>query len=152
MTSDGRDLVPQEITIPSLSLVTNHLAPAPTHQMTFPDCPADCPPPTASEGPKELFRLVDNSPPTYADFLTCLELGKHAEEDACLRCAISTYNSLNNAIRLRKQVPFFRRQKIAVGIVPVGAGLMKRTRSSPGHWSWWPAKGYQRHATFGVVA
>lgn len=114
--------------------------------------PPNCPPPSAVYGPKELYRLVKHDPPIHDDFLTCAEAGKHQDRDPCIRHSISTFNSKKNAEKLRQGIPFFRLSKIASGVVPPNGGAMRRTLSSAGHWSWWPAKGYARHSTFKVVA
>lgn len=114
-------------------------------------CPDNCPPLGASSGPKELYRLVENNPPQSADFLTPSELNKHPNADGCLRCSLSTYSSRRHADRLRSDVPFFRAHLVSAGTVDVSGGMMKRTGTSSGHWSWWPADGYVRHITFKVV-
>jgi len=151
MTSDSRSLTSHNPSTPSnrsldLSTTLSELT------LKYSDCPDNCPPSTAHKGPKELFRVVANKPLTHDDFLTCHELNKHHDADACLRCSLSTYSSQAHAERLKKDIPFFKRHMIASGIVPVHGGVMKKTTSRAGHWSWWPANGYQRHITFAIVA
>lgn len=150
MTSDGRSITPHNPPMPAkrvsdLTIAWSELT------LEYSGCPDDCPPSSAHKGPKELFRLVVNTPPAQDDFLTCLEQKKNESADPCLRCSISTYSSKEHAERLKKDIPFFKRHMIAGGIVPIHGGVMKRTTSRSGHWSWWPANGYQRHATFAII-
>lgn len=152
MTSNGRAVVHRDSIAIDIT-PTVYATPGLTgHSMVFRGCPEGCPPTGAVAGPKELFRLVKNDPPLFDDFLTSEETGKHQDKDACIRCSISTFNNQKNAERLRKDIPYFRRHMVAAGVVPVEAGLMKRTLSTVGHWSWWPTAGYLRHSPFKVVA
>lgn len=151
MTSDGRSITPYDPLLHSKPAA--HMTSAfSALVLQYSSFPGDCPPTTAHAGPKELFRLVVNTPPTQDDFRTCLELKKNLGADACLRCSLSTYSSQEHAERLKKDIPFFRRHRIASGVVPAHGGIMKRTTSRAGHWSWWPANGYQRHMTFVILS
>lgn len=111
---------------------------------------SDCPPSDAITGPKELFRLVKNDPPTAGDFLTAAQKGIHKDANPCIRHAISTHSDERHADKLRKTVNYFSEHLIAKGTIPAEAGAIKRTGGS-GHWSWWPSSG-SWHSLFEVVA
>jgi hypothetical protein len=114
------------------------------------ELPSGCPPEGVSEGPKVLFRFVDSDPPGPQSFRTTREEEKYPNEDACIRCSISTLDTLSAAEKVQEKIPYFRKRLISKGVVPLGAGPMMKT-FGPGHWSWWPVSGIHRHKYFVVV-
>lgn len=99
--------------------------------------PNHCPPADATPAQQSVFRLVRQVPPTPTDFLSPHEKGIHPDADECLRCGLSVLESVDDAKRLRNQIPAFRTRRIVVRLLEPNDGSLKRTGSAQGHWTWW---------------
>lgn len=115
--------------------------------------PKNCPPSAATVGPKLLFRLVSNNPPSPSDFRTTHEEGKYLSSDPCQRCSISMLSSAASAQKMRKIIPNLKDRRIAAGTIPADAGAIMSTpsKNNPDHWSWWPKMHVVRHSYFEVI-
>lgn len=67
--------------------------------MRFPtDWPNDCPPLNADDAAGTVFRIVKNDPPLVVDFATHHETGRLKNAPACLRCGLSVFRELSDAV------------------------------------------------------
>lgn len=120
--------------------------------MNFPaDWPSGCPPADAVDADGIVFRIVKNDPPLGSDFATHYETGrlKHAPE--CLRCGLSVFRQLRDAVHQRFLLP-----KLGPWIVqatPMAEhGKTKRTTGQqPTHTTFWTYEGVDRTALFAIV-
>lgn len=115
--------------------------------------PHGCPPPTATDGPKHLFRVVAGLKPAASDFRTAYEQGVFLDGDPCQRLSLSCFTDRTDAAKLMRKVPHFRGYHICEGVIPAGEGLHLATPSRNGesHCSWWPRYGIIREQFFKVV-
>lgn len=102
----------------------------------------------------EVYRLVDNNPPTEADFISAFELQPTRKfGDICKACGLSVYRDLEEAKVMNEQLAqstYFRRKglpkkKIAVGRTDPNCGLIKATPSASepesSHMTYWVYQG-----------
>lgn len=120
--------------------------------MKFPkQWPDDCPPGDADEADREVFRLAKNDPPTPDDFVTHFESGRMQHGPACMRCGLSVFRELHDAIHQRSLFPKLG-DKIARGTLQSSHGKTKLTSGrQPTHTTWWPYEGIDRCRPFAVV-
>ncbi|CAN5901330.1 hypothetical protein BH11MYX4_BH11MYX4_01930 [soil metagenome] len=127
------------------------LRPAIAH--TWPDhYPHSCPPADAAPVSGDVYRLVENDPPTTADMQSYFVLNLASGQD-CKRCSLSCYRNVDDANQLRDSVPKFRGHKIAQAALGPGHGRIDATGKN-GHRSLWVAKAHVPtiHVLFKVVA
>lgn len=119
--------------------------------MTFPsDWPADCPPADADDASGVVFRLVKGDPPTAGDFVTHFESGRLPNAPACLRCGLSVFRELQDAVHLRRLFPRLG-SMIAQGTLQSSHGKTKLTSGQqPTHTTWWAYKHIDRCQPFAV--
>lgn len=101
--------------------------------------PRECPPADARRDNIEVFRLVDVSPPSPADFRpTKVEYPhrKFESDKCCSACGVSVYRDVNDIIRKRARYKALRDKKIAVGRISHEDGLVLET-FEPSHITWW---------------
>jgi hypothetical protein len=116
----------------------------------IPGIPADCPPDDAVPATDPVYRIVKTDPPTAADFLTPHETGRLKNRPPCLRCALSVYLTLQDAVAMRDYLPVLG-NFIAVGEI-ADLGVAKLTEGmAPSHTTWWPFAEVDRHTPFKVV-
>lgn len=100
---------------------------------SFPEhYPEGCPPSTAKPVSMRLYRFVDG---TDRDHQTHFDLGK---AKSCNARGLSTYNSLDAAIKKKKKVAFFHHKKqIGYRDVSPSDGLVDQTGDNTAHHTWW---------------
>ena len=120
--------------------------------LTFPaDWPDDCPPDDASPAEGHVFRIVKRAPPVAADFLSHHELGRLRKAPACLRCGLSVFRDLYDAMHQRQLLPKLGTQ-IAEARLEVEYGWTKLTSGTqPTHTTWWAFEGVNRAQLFAIV-
>lgn len=119
---------------------------------TFPSTwPANCPPRDAVDADGDVFRIVDHDPPATGDFASHMETGKLPKAPACLRCGLSVFRELRDAVHQRTLFPRLGRW-IAKGTLAMDHGRTKLTTGKlPTHTTWWACEGVDRAALFTVV-
>ncbi len=119
--------------------------------LTFPsDWPASCPPDDAEDAHSGIFRIVKNDPPEDSDFLTHYETGRLPKADSCLRCGLSTFRDIRDAIHQRQLMPRLGRF-IANGVLESQHGKTKLTKGQqPTHTTWWVYANVNRAELFSV--
>ena len=121
--------------------------------MAFPDSwPPDCRPPADSFPPAgEFYRLVRTNPPTEADFLSFVELGKVLRGVVpcpCMPFGLSVYRDRLDAAHTSLLFPKLGRF-LAVGLLDSTCGAVKPTPGrEPTHTTWWPPDGFDRVTPF----
>ncbi len=120
--------------------------------MRFPDgWPQDCPPADALDAAGEVFRIVKNEPPTYEDFRTHFESGRLPKAPPCLRCGLSVFREIRDAIHQRQLLPKLG-GLIAKAELAASHGKAKLTKArQPSHTTWWSYEGVDRASLFSVV-
>src|SRR5665213_192812 len=88
--------------------------------------PIDCPPADAVDADGEVFRIVNDDPPTEDDFLTSFETDSFPRRPACLRCGLSVHRILADAIHTRTKYPKLG-SRIAPGMLTDVSGKTKPT-------------------------
>ena len=127
--------------------------------MQFPDYfPNNCPPDTAQEAFGEVYRLVDNDPPTASDFRSQRE--QHLNEPCpknvteCQACGLSVFTSRDDIEFARRTVRRLRNKKIANGNLNSALGRILPTPSQntgQSHHTWWFPIGIQPWTVFCVI-
>lgn len=125
----------------------------PTSMLAFPaNWPKGCPPDDAIDADGVVFRIVDNSPPIAADFVSHFESGRMPKAPECLRCGLSVFQELGDAIHQRRLLPKLGRF-IARGTLGVAHGKTKLTSGNqPTHTTWWPYRDVDRESLFTIAA
>lgn len=120
--------------------------------MKFPsDWPPDCPPDDGVDAHGDVFRIVDNDPPGPVDLASHFETGKLRKAPACLRCGLSVFREIRDAIHQRLLLPKLGRW-IAKGTLIAEHGKTKLTEGrQPTHTPWWAYDGVERAALFATV-
>ncbi len=120
--------------------------------MTFPeDWPAGCPSADTPDAEMAVFRLIRNSPPSAEDFLSHHETGRLPKADPCLRCGLSVFIILEDALHQQRLMPRLGKF-IAMGVLAAGHGKARLTKGQqPSHTTWWPYVGVDRASLFAVV-
>jgi len=129
-----------------------------THPSTpkFPDWfPADCPTLTATDALGAFFRFVTRNPVDALDFLSHHELDLARGANACQRCSLSIYRTLDGARRRLVQLRDRNRARfgphIAEATLNSEHGKIKQEGRDPEHYEWWAYEGIVRHEPFRVV-
>lgn len=120
--------------------------------MEFPkNWPSGCPPADAVDGDGNVFRIVKNDPPQAVDFASHMETGRLRNAPACLRCGLSVFRELGDAVHQRSLMPKLGRW-IAMAALQPNHGKTKMTSGGePTHTTWWPYQSLEREALFAVV-
>lgn len=121
--------------------------------LQFPDdWPTDCPPGDASDAEGLVYRIVKNHPPQEADFASHFERGRLPKAPPCLRCGLSVFRELRDAVHQRHLLPKLGRW-IARGKLHAGHGKTKPTPTHiPTHATWWAYGEVPRASLFAVVS
>ena len=120
--------------------------------MTFPkDWPPGCPSANTPDATGDVFRISKEDPVTAADMQTHHETGRLPRADSCLRCGLSVYQVLEDALYQQKLLPKLgnRIAKASLQSTHGKACLTKGQR--PTHTTWWAYEGVDRAALFVVV-
>jgi hypothetical protein len=112
--------------------------------------PEECPPEGAQGASATVFRIVSGSTPLDADFLTHHELGTALTAPPCKRCAISVFDSFENALHRLRLSPRLG-NAVAQGQLETTSGKIDTARPRSGHISWWAYGNVVRHELFGDV-
>lgn len=113
--------------------------------------PDGCPPADALDADGLVFRLVNNDPPTAADFVTHHESGRMRAAPECLRCGLSVFRELGDAIHQRRLFPRLG-QLIARGSLGADHGRTRLTTGrQPTHTTWWPYTDADRAGLFSIT-
>ena len=120
--------------------------------MNFPDnWPANCPPQDAVDAAGDVFRIVKSDPPVAPDLASHFETGKLPNAPPCLRCGLSVFREVRDAVHQRTLFPKLGRW-IARGSLASEHGKTKLTSGhQPTHTTWWAYQGVNRAALFAVV-
>lgn len=119
--------------------------------MGFPTSwPNGCPPADAKPAEGPAFRIVSNSPPTAADFLSCFELGTLPDAPPCRRVAVSIFQTREQA-RHRQRLSPRLGTHTARAVLNPEAGSTKLTDPRTGHLAWWAPEGFARESLFDEV-
>jgi hypothetical protein len=79
------------------------------------------------------------------------ETGKLPRADPCLRCGLSVFRELEDALNQQKLLPKLG-NKIAKALLEAAHGKACLTKGQqPTHTTWWPYEGVDRAALFVVV-
>ncbi len=114
--------------------------------------PDGCPPGDALDAAGVIFRIVDNSPPTAADFVTHFESGRLPKAPVCLRCGLSVFEEFGDAVHQRRLLPKLGRL-IAQGTLSAEHGKTKLTTGKqPTHTTWWSYRDVDRASLFTIAA
>ena len=120
--------------------------------LNFPkDWPVDCPPVNAVDAAGAVFRLVKSNPVTSGDLSSHKETGKLPTAPACLRCGLSVFRALEDAIHQRRLIPKLG-DFVATATLDAAMGKTLLTAGrQPTHTTWWPYEGIDRASLFSIV-
>jgi hypothetical protein len=120
--------------------------------MHFPNTwPGDCPPQEALDAEGDVFRIVNNDPPIADDLASHFETGKLPKAPACLRCGLSVFREVRDAVHQQLLIPKLG-QWIAKATLKAEHGKTKLTNGKqPTHTTWWTYDGVNRAILFAVV-
>lgn len=114
---------------------------------------AECPPPDSDDANGVVFRCFKNDPPRERDMQTAEEQGRLLGADPCMRRAISTFRSQEDAEHQARLFRRWKRRFIAKAVLSAEHGKIKAT-GEPTHTSWWPSANLtqsDRAALFRVI-
>jgi hypothetical protein len=120
--------------------------------MTFPeDWPDGCPSDETPDAVGDVFRIVKENPVTAEDMKSHHETGKLPRADPCLRCGLSVFRVLEDALNQQKLLPKLG-NRIAKALLGAAHGKACPTKGQqPTHTTWWPYEGVDRSLPFVVV-
>ena len=120
--------------------------------MLFPtDWPPRCPSADTSDATGDVYRIVKENPVATGDMLTHHQTGKLPKADPCLRCGLSVFRLLEDALNQRQLLPKLG-NRIAKGQLESAHGKACLTKGQqPTHTTWWPYVDVDRAALFVVV-
>ncbi len=120
--------------------------------MTFPkDWPSNCPSADTPDATGDVFRISKEDPVTQQDMLSHHETGKLPKADPCLRCGLSVFLELEDALNQQKLLPKLG-NRIAKALLETNHGKACLTKGQqPTHTTWWPYEEVDRAALFVVV-
>ena len=120
--------------------------------MKFPtDWPPGCPPQDATDADGEVFRIVKHEPPNDEDLASHLETGRLQKAPACLRCGLSVFREIRDAVHQRHLIPKLG-TLIAQATLRAEHGKTKLTSGmQPTHTTWWAYEGVNRARLFSIV-
>ncbi len=120
--------------------------------MNFPaNWPADCPPADAVDAHGDVFRIVKHEPPKAEDLATHMETGRLPKAPACLRCGLSVFIEIRDAIHQRQLLPKLG-SFVAKATLAAQHGKTRLTEGrQPSHTTWWAYEGVNRAGLFSVV-
>lgn len=101
--------------------------------------PEQCPPLAARRDNIQVFRLVNQTPPTAEDFLPTDKEWPHRsfpKEALCAACGVSVFRNVEDVIKKMARYPALRHKKIARGQIKESDGLVLET-FQPSHMTWW---------------
>jgi hypothetical protein len=116
--------------------------------------PENCPPNAAKDADgEEVYRLVDQNPPSDPDFISHrLRYPKREFFDECKACGLSIFTNIEDSIKLRKRLPALRDTSIALGKLPSEAGkILPTPYSGNSHYTWWIPNGVKVAGYFKVI-
>lgn len=96
--------------------------------MTFPkDWPPGCPAADTPDAEGDVFRIVKDNPVTAADMLSHHETGKLPKADPCLRCGLSVFRLVQDALNQQQLLPKLGK-RIAKALLEAAHGKACLTR------------------------
>lgn len=120
--------------------------------MPFPDdWPNDCPPPEADDALEEVLRIVKDNPPSPDDMMSHHEAGRLLKAPACLRCGLSVFRLIDDAINQQRLLPRLGRRIARARLDATHGKTCVTPGQQPTHTTWWPSVGVDRAALFVVV-
>lgn len=120
--------------------------------MTFPkNWPSDCPCANTPDASGDVFRITNGDPITAADMQSHHETGKLPKADPCLRCGLSVFGVLEDALNQQRLLPKLG-NRIAKALLHAAHGKACLTKGQqPTHTTWWPYDGVDRASLFVVI-
>lgn len=113
--------------------------------------PSDCPPDDTVEAEGVVFRIVKNDPPSADDFASHFETGRLPKAPPCLRCGLSVFRQLHDAVHQRQLIPKLG-SLVASATLRAEHGKTKRTQGAqPSHTTWWVYQEVSRASLFSIV-
>ena len=120
--------------------------------MKFPDSwPTNCPPPEATDANGAVFRLVKHDPPQASDTASHWEAGKLPKAPACLRCGLSVFREIRDAVHQRQLLPKLGNWIAQATLLPEHGKTKLTEGRQPSHTTWWAYEGVNRASLFSVV-
>jgi len=120
--------------------------------MAFPkDWPFGCPSADTPDAVGDVFRIAKANSVSAGDMRSHHETGKLPRADPCLRCGLSVFRVLEDALNQQKLLPKLG-NRIAKALLEAAFGKACLTKGQqPTHTTWWPYEGVDRAAPFIVV-
>ncbi len=120
--------------------------------MTFPkDWPSGCPSADTPDATGAVFRIVRGNPVAAEDVQSHHETGRLPKADPCLRCGLSVFRDLEDALNQQRLLPKLG-NRIAKALLEGAHGKACPTKGQqPTHTTWWSYEDVDRAALFHVV-
>ena len=123
-----------------------------TMAQQFPtDWPTNCPPGDALDAVGEVFRIVKHEPPQDEDLASHHEMGKLLKAPACLRCGLSVFRGMGDAVHQRQLIPKLGNLIVHAQLQPAHGKTKLTVGKQPTHTTWWAYEGIDRASLFSVV-
>jgi hypothetical protein len=120
--------------------------------MGFPkNWPDDCPPSDAEDAKGDVFRIVNHNPPADPDLASHFETGKLRNAPACLRCGLSVFREMRDAMHQRSLLPKLGRLIARATLTPQHGRTKLTQGRQPTHTTWWADEGIDRASLFTVI-
>lgn len=120
--------------------------------MKYPDdWPAGCPSADTPEASGGVFRIVKENPVSAGDMQSHHETGRLPHADPCLRCGLSVFRVLEDALNQQRLLPKLGSRIARALLVAEHGKVCLTSGQQPSHTTWWPYEGIDRAALFVVV-
>lgn len=120
--------------------------------MTFPtDWPVGCPSADTHDVEGDVFRIVKNNPVSETDMLTHHETGKLPRADPCMRCGLSLFRDLDDALNQLRLLPKLGKKIAKAKLEAIHGKACLTKGQQPTHTTWWPYESVDRAALFVVT-
>ncbi len=120
--------------------------------MTFPKSwPPDCPSADTPATSGDVYRIAKGDPITPEDMQSHHETGKLPKADSCLRCGLSVFRQVDDALNQQRLLPKLGKRIAKASLSPTDGKACFTKGQQPTHTTWWPYEGIDRAAQFVVI-
>lgn len=109
----------------------------------FENLPAHCPPKEAIIPKGEQYYRLSHNPPKDEDFLSLREINPNQSffVSECIARALSIFPDKDSCLEIKK-LPLHKNKLLIALTLNESDGVILRTTSRKGHYSWWRSKEY----------
>ncbi len=115
------------------------------------DWPPNCPSEDTPDAAGDVFRISKEKPVTAASMQSHYESGRLPNADPCLRCGLSVFRALEDAINQHNLMPRLGNIVARAALLAEHGKACLTEGQQRTHTTWWPYEGVDRAAMFVVI-